>query len=467
MNHLASLFSPSSIAIVGASSEPASGTNSIFLTPLRQYGFRGPIYPINPKVSEIMGLPAYPSLSAVPGPVDYVICAVAAGLTLPLVEECQKKGVKILHIFSAGFSESGPEGARLEAELVSRARRGGVRVLGPNCFGASYPRSGLCSMPDMGKEPGGVAIISQSAATARDLTESGSRRGLKFGKVVHYGNAADINETELLEFMGEEEESKIVAVYLEGVKDRRFLSVLRRVAARKPVLVLKGGRSEAGSRAALSHTGSLAGSAQVWRAVLRQAGAIPVETVDEMEDLLVTFTVLRPPQGRRVGIVIFGGGFCVQAADECQNEGLQVPALPPETQAQFREFISAVGTSLKNPLDVPPAVVWREDRNFRTLAVLDSCPEIDIILTRAFIPVSTYLEGPHVLEAQAGAIIRAGKELKKPVVLVSRYMGSPGSGEIMVRLLEACREGGVPLYPSVVRAARSLRTYLEFMEKRP
>ena len=189
--------------------------------------------------------------------------------------------------------------------------------------------------------------------------------------------------------------------------------------------------------------------------------------MEKVEDLLVTFTLLRPPRGKRVGIVIFGGGFCVQAADECQNEGLEVPALPPQAQAQLQEFISAVGTSLKNPLDVPPAVVWREDRNFRTLAVLDSCPEIDIILTRAFIPVSTYLEGPHVLEAQAGAIIRAGKELKKPVVLVSRYMGSPGSGEIMVRLLEACREGGVPLYPSVVRAAHSLRTYLEFMEKRP
>jgi len=460
------IFNPSSIAIVGASSEADSATNTIFVEPLLDFGFKGPIYPVNPKAESVMGLKAYPSLKDIPGPVDYVICAVAAFLIPEVVRQCIEKGVKALHIFTAGFSETGTEeGRRLEQEIVEQARSGGVRVIGPNCFGISYARSGLCSMPDMSREPGTVAVVSQSAATARDITEGGTRRGLKFSKVINYGNGCDLNETDFLAYLRDDPETEVIALYLEGVRGRNFFPVLKETAGRKPVVLLRGGRSQSGGEAARSHSGSLVSGEHVWEAVVRQSGVIPAEDLDELEDILVTLHHLPGLTGRRAGLINFGGGFCVQAADEFERAGLEVPALSPETRSRLREFIPPVGTSVRNPIDVPPGVIWRASRLHRTVSILAEAPEIDFILVRMFIPASSHRKFPYLFEEQLEGILRS-RRLPKPVGVVFRFTGAPESADMALKLLTACGEARIPVYPSMGHAARALRRVIAYNERR-
>lgn len=466
MKELDYIFNPASIAIVGASSEVDSATNTIFVEPLLDFGFKGPIYPINPKAERVMGLKAYPSLESVPGPVDYVICAVAAPLIPGIVQQCIDKKVKALHIFTAGFSEIGTEeGKKLEREIAEKARSGGVRIIGPNCFGISHPRSGLCSMPDMSKEPGPVAVVSQSAATARDLIEGGTRRGLKFSKVINYGNGCDLNETDFLDYLKDDPETEIIAVYLEGVRGRGFFPTLRETARRKPVVLLRGGKTEAGGQAARSHSGSLTTRQDVWEAVIRQAGVIPADDLDELEDILVTLYHAPRLEGKRVGLINFGGGFCVQAADEFEKAGLEVPALSSETISRLREFIPPVGTSVRNPLDVPPGVIWRASRLHRTISILAESPEIDFILVRMFIPASSHRKFPYLFEEQLEGVLRSNK-LAKPLGVVFRFTGTLESAEMAVKLLAACSEAGILVYPSMGRAARAFSRVIAYNEKR-
>ncbi|MEK7848237.1 MAG: CoA-binding protein, partial [Chloroflexota bacterium] len=228
MAALDSIFFPLSVAVVGASAEPNSGTNIVLLNPLFRYGFKGAIYPVNPKVAEIQGLKAYPSLLDIPGPVDLVICALAARHLPGVARECAQKGVKGLHIFSAGFGETGDsEAKRLEAEVVALARQGGVRVIGPNCFGVSCLASGLCTLGGLPLQPGTVALASQSSAIAVEFTDAAGSRGVRFSKAVCYGNGADLNETDFLEYFGQDPNTHIIVLYLEGVKGKRFFPVLQ------------------------------------------------------------------------------------------------------------------------------------------------------------------------------------------------------------------------------------------------
>ncbi|MEE8174054.1 MAG: CoA-binding protein, partial [Dehalococcoidia bacterium] len=285
------IFHPRSIAVVGASTQPSGSAANIFIEPLLILDYPGAIYPINPKGGELLGLKIYPTLADVPGPVDLATICVPAPLVPQVMADCAHKGVKLAQIFTAGFSESGEAGERLEAEIAAIARRGGVRVIGPNCMGIYCPGTGLSFNPYFPRDSGAVGFLSQSGANINDVVEPGVHRGLHFSKVVSYGNACDLNECDFLEYLAGDPETQIIAMYIEGTRDgQRFIKALSQATRAKPVIILKGGRTRGGSRATLSHTGSLAGDDAVWDALCRQMGVIQAYNVEELIDVLVTFS---------------------------------------------------------------------------------------------------------------------------------------------------------------------------------
>jgi acyl-CoA synthetase (NDP forming) len=360
-----SVFRPRSVAVVGASSNVDSPGHD-YVRSLVDFGFAGPIYPINPRAPEILGLKAYPSLSAVPGDVDLVISCIPADGVISMIGEARGKGVTALHLFTGRFSETGDaKAAELEQEVLSAASAAGMRIIGPNCMGVYDSTSRLSFRPDLPKERGDVAFISQSGNNSVELMLHGAARGLRFSKVVSYGNALDLTEADFFEYLADDTETKVVGAYIEGTRDgRRLFEAVRRCASAKPVVILKGGRTGAGSRTAASHTAALAGQRQIWSAVLRQAGAVEVATFDELIDMMVAFAFLRTATTAnrkqetrgaddrvRVGVVGGGGGRAVQSADVCEEAGLAVPKLPAAIREALRMQAPQLADWVDNPVD--------------------------------------------------------------------------------------------------------------------
>ena len=346
------LFRPRSVAVAGASTNVDSPGHD-YLEAIKRQGFSGPIYPINPKADTVAGLRAYPSLREVPGQVDLVISCVPAPAVPELVEHCGEKGVRFLHLFTGRFSETGDaEAARLEQAIARRAAELGVRILGPNGMGLYHPAGGLSFRPDLPTDRGGVAFLSQSGNNAVEVITRGNARGLAFGKVVNYGNGLDITPGELLRYLADDPETTVIGGYVEGVPDGRgFYEGLRAAAARKPVIIHKAGRTRAGARSAASHTAALAGQAELWSTVLRQAGAIEARNQEQLLDLMVGAALLRPPAGRRIAIVGGGGGRSVQSADAAEENGFEVVPLPHAVRERVRERAPMLADWVGNPVD--------------------------------------------------------------------------------------------------------------------
>jgi acyl-CoA synthetase (NDP forming) len=302
------LFHPNSIALVGITTATTWHWTLTFLEGLIEIEFDRPLYLVNPKGGEIKGHKVYTSLKDVPGNIDYVIGLVNAQIAPRLVEECAEKGVRAIHFCTAGFSETGEEQRiKLESELAEVARRKGIRIIGPNCMGIYCPQSRLSFSPAFLKESGPVGVISQSGGNSIYLVRQAALRGVRFSKVISYGNACDINETDLLEYLANDADTKIIALYIEGIKDgKRFRRALEEATKEKTVILLKGGATEGGARAAAGHTAALAGSRTTWDALCKQLGIISVSSIEEMIDVLVTFLFLPLPRGRNA--LLFGAG---------------------------------------------------------------------------------------------------------------------------------------------------------------
>lgn len=349
MSGLDFVFHPRSIAVVGASANPTK-RGYAYVAQLRAIGYPGRLYPVNPKGGTILGLPVYPSIEAIPGEVDYVVSAVPAAQLPAVIEECARKGVKVLQLYTAHLGEAGE--VERERRIVEQARRAGIRLLGPNCMGVYSPRERITFRFGWSAPPGPVAFISQSAGHTAEVVYQGQVRGLGFSKVVSYGNAADIAESELLSYLARDPETGIIGAYIEGVKDAsHFPAALREAARHKPVIILKAGRTPAGARATRSHTASLSGSDAVFAALLRQAGAIRADTIEDLVDLLVAFHFLKPPGGRNVAAIGAGGGGSVLASDELEAQGLGVPPFPPEVEARVKDIVRDDWSLIKNPVD--------------------------------------------------------------------------------------------------------------------
>jgi len=406
LHDLDQIFQPRSVAVVGVSSDPFKPYGQMLLVPILQSGFdKERIYPINPKGGETLGLKVYPSVKDVPGPLDYVITTINARLTAQLMEDCVAKGVKAVSLFTAGFSETGTEeGRQLEAELVKIARQGGVRIIGPNCMGIYCPSGRLSFAFDFPHEKGQVGFISQSGGNSFYFVRAAVNRGIRFSKAVSYGNACDINETDLLEYLSHDPETKVITVYVEGTRDGvRFFRVLREAAKAKPVIVLKGGVTEGGSRATATHTGSLAGSSAHWDALLKQSGAIRVYDLDEMVDVAVSLLYMRAPKGRNVAVIGIGGGASVQATDDCERAGLYLPALAEDIRGQLLTFIPEQGSMFRNPIDAQIGAMDPEGFA-RTIRIVASWDKIDVVIAHIASGITPFVpDDAGMLNRMAGA----------------------------------------------------------------
>ena len=344
--NLDEIFLPRSVAVVGASPMEFY-TISLMMGKLRDH-----FYPVNPNYREVHGVKCYPSILDIEDSVDYVILALPAQYVLKTVDECIRKGVKCVHSFTSGFSETGlAEGIERERELAALIK-GRVRMIGPNCMGICCPRSGLSFNPGSKLIEGHIGVISQSGTFAQGFIHAGRSRKVNISKMVSYGNAIDLDCPEFLTYLADDADTSVIALYVEGVKEGGPVRAAMEYAAfRKPVIVLKGGMTKQGGRVASSHTGALAGSGETWATLFRQTGAVQV---DDFEDLVNTVIALGDsplPGGNGVSIVTYSGGFSVVQSDMCIKAGLEVPQLSPSAVTELREFVPASGTMIGNPLD--------------------------------------------------------------------------------------------------------------------
>jgi acyl-CoA synthetase (NDP forming) len=458
------IFNPQSIAIVGASSGRKIG--GLAVRYLKFAGYKGKIFPVNPKEREILGLKAYPSVREIPDPVDYVIVMVPAATVLGVIDDCAAKGVKVVQLFTAGFSETGEEEpTRLERGMVARARRAGIRLIGPNCVGISVPAK-LIPVETTGVigQPGDIAILAQSGGHTETLADVGLSRGICFSKLISFGNACDLNAIDFLEYLKEDPETRIIALYLEGITNgRQLFELLAEISPIKPVVVLKGGRTEAGKEMATSHTGSLAGSAAVWTAAIKQAGAIEVSTLEEMADTLMALQYLPPITGNRIAIVSQlgggAGGAGVLAADVCTSLGLELPPFTGEIRDRLKSIVNAPGSILRNPLDL--SLVGRQPALLqKVLEILAELPDINLIMLNQRPTFLLALVSKAELQAINDVLVDYQRSNKKPLVVISPPGGIYEKERVEVE--RRLSQAGIPVYPSFERAARALANIIRY-----
>ncbi|MBI4301766.1 MAG: CoA-binding protein [Chloroflexi bacterium] len=457
MVNLSELFHPRSIAVVGASADERPGADT-WLSRLVDFPFPGPIYPVNPRAQEILGLKAYSSIKEIPDPVDYVIIIVPAPVVPQVMADCAAKGVKVVHIFSAGFREAGTaEGERLEAEVVKIARQAGIQVLGPNCMGIYCPGAGLTNSRELPGDSGSVAFVSQSGGHAIEFARGGAWRGLRFSKVISYGNGCDLTAEDFLDYLADDPETQIIGAYIEGLRDgRRFMKAARHCVETKPLIILKSGFTKAGSRAALSHTGSLAGQEEVWDTFFRQSGAISVASMEEMLEVTLAFYYLPVLNGPRVGLIGGGGGASVNAADALEKAGLQVPSLSENTLAELRRLLPEVGRSVRNPIDLQgghlgPTHIYR-----RALELLLADPMVDVGICVVDLQYFSSPEGQAPLQRKVETLLEVAAAQEKPLAVVLRSHASEEGVRLLIREQSRCLQAKVPVFFSIDAAAKAL-----------
>jgi acyl-CoA synthetase (NDP forming) len=468
-------FNAKSVAVVGAAPPRKKGFMGMYAC-VRDFGYAGRLYPVNPNISEIDGVKAYPDLVSLPEPVDLVVVSVPAPRVPEVLRDCAAAGCKTVHIFTAGFRETGePEGIRLQEEMEKIAREGGLRVIGPNCMGVFAPRTQLVTWPAALKGAGSLAFVSQSGGNAQELTKyAASRYGIHFSKAVSYGNALTLDGADYLDYLSHDDETEIVAMYIEGVKDgRRFLKLVGETNRRKPVIIFKGGLSETGARAVSSHTGALAGGAKIWRAFFRQTGAVPVESIEEMADVALAFHCLRDIRGKRTCVLGYGGGSVVSVADNCAKAGLALPAFSPALFGEVRKLVPPVGAMIRNPIDAA-AAFQDVDVMGNILRLLAASDEIDNIIV--FVPIDWLMNegdgGGRHIEKVARFLAGEGRKLAggKPVVGVWRqFVPDPENRKWVPVLEEILLSAGIPVYKGVPRAVNALAkaaAYYAFQERR-
>ena len=450
-----------SVAVVGAARPRTDGFPGMFGC-MRNFGYAGRLYPVNPKLSDINGIKAYPNLTALPEPVDLVIVSVPARFVPDVLRECIATGNKTVHVFTSGFKETGEEeGIRLQEEIEKIALEGGLRVVGPNCMGFYVPKTRLLTWTAASKESGPVALISQSGGNAQDFTNyTTSHTGIQFSKVFSYGNALTLDSTDFLDYLSHDHETKIITMYLEGVKDgRRFLKLVTEINRQKPIIIYKGGLSEPGTLAVSSHTGALAGGEKIWQAFFRQTGAVLVESLEEMADVTLAFHHLGKTQGRKTTVLGFGGGAGVSVADNCAKTGLELPAFSPALINELRKLIPPAGTMICNPID---AMITFHDFDLmgKTLQLLAETDEIDnIIVSMPFDWLFGKEKGGGYIEKVALYLAGEGRKRAggKPIVVVWRQYEPQQEIRRWAPVIEnILLPAGIPVYEGVPRAVNAL-----------
>jgi acyl-CoA synthetase (NDP forming) len=490
------MFHPRSIAVVGASTDPMRWfINEFYIDPLLKMGYQGKIHAVNPRGGEILGLPVYKRLSDVPAPVDHVVSCIPARETPQVLEECAAVGARVFQLYTAGFAETGePEGIDLQRRLLDTARRHGIRVLGPNCMGIYCPSSRVSYCTNYPREGGPVGLISQSGSNATYIIRSAVVRGLRFSKAISYGNACDVNECDLLEYLADDPETGVIAAYIEGTSDgQRLRRVMARAASLKPVVVYKGGYTAGGARAASSHTGALAGSDAAWEGLLKQAGAVKVHGVDEMVDMLVALLRMAPPQGANACAVGNGGGASLLATDELEQAGFRLPPIPEEIRDRLKRLIPLAGSMLRNPIDAAPLMgieqaklleragdlsrweeALKEVRFVRGdgglgdfMAALEDWRELDFMVLHYSMDSLPGAIREWTVATGGGPAMLAARGHRLPAAAVIHFIANADSWLPSLKLQQICIEAGFPLFLSMRGAARAIRSLMDFDRAHP
>jgi acyl-CoA synthetase (NDP forming) len=460
-NKLDRAFNPKTLVVVGDSNR------NDFQWLRAQSTFKGKLYSVqvNPesiRAIEAMGIPNYTRITDIPEPVDLVIVSVPRAALPQVLEDCIRKEVAAVHLFTAGFSETETEeGLRAEAWLKQRAEETGLHVIGPNCMGIFNPRAGNRQFPQQYAGTGGpLGIISQSGGHAVNMSLMAHMFGLDVHKSVSFGNGTVLDSCDFLEYFAQDPDIKVIGMYLEGVKDgERFMKALKAATARKPVVVWKGGRTEEGGRAIASHTGSLAVSYAVWEAMIRQCGAVGVREMEELVDTANALTHLPPVKGTRVGVTGGSGGQSVNIADTFAEADLSLPRLTEDSYERLREFYDIIGGGYLNPVDTGNQ---NRFQMARILDILIQDPHIDNLVVLALARMLN-------LFGRLDTFVEMTADLKtktdKPILTIITYHSFeeiPVVQEAVAKLQAA----GVPAFTSIERGAVALRNAYEYYRRR-
>ena len=463
-NRLDRAFNPRCVAVIGDSKK----TNFEWLH--SELDFKGKLYSVqvNPETIEdikALGVENHTSLLDIPEPIDLAIVAVSRNAALNVLEDCIRKDVAAAHFFTAGFSETHTEEGRgLEQALAARAEEANFHLIGPNCMGIFNPRLGIKQTPDQYcGTPGPVGFISQSGSMALTFSLDAHLLGLDISKSVSSGNGIALEATDFLEYFSQDHEVKVIGMYLEGVKDgRRFFSVLRRAAARKPVVIWKGGRTEDGGRAIASHTGALAVTGTVWDAAVNQCGAVQVTTMEEMIDTLKALVYFPPVRGDRTAVIGGSGGQSVAITDALVDVGLRVPRLTQESYSELETFFNIVGGSYRNPIDTAGPV--RRDMR-RVWGIVAQDPNIDNLIGITGTKPGRQIS-PQQVQGSLDLMRQVKESTSKPLMVFVFLYTADAAREVRDIILKF-QEIGIPAFPTIERGARVLRNTLEYYRRHP
>ncbi|MEM1910199.1 MAG: CoA-binding protein [Sulfolobales archaeon] len=451
-------FSPRTVVVVGASRKPGKVGYEL-LRNLREM-FRGVLYAVNPEAREILGVPCYPNLASIPEDIDVAVVSVPAEKVLEVAEEAGKKGVKGLIVISGGFKEVGAEGLEREKKLIEIVKKYGMRLIGPNCVGVYVPKTGMNTL-FLSKERQGypthgfIAFASQSGAFGSAVLDWAAMRGIGISKFVSYGNKADVDEVDVLLYLKNDEDTRVITLYIEGIENgAEFFKVLGEVTKYKPVVVLKSGRTEAGARAASSHTGSLAGSDSIYDAVFKQSGAIRAYSMEELFDLAMGLAMQPPAAGERVVVLTVGGGSGVMATDALSELGLKVPKLSDSTVSKLRKILLPFASPY-NPVDVTGSAV--DEHLVEAIDILlTSEDQIDAVM---WLP---YYMVPGITPELNKKFLERVKKLFRETNRVVPIVGVATGGSYTAIYAKEAESMGIPMYVSPERAAKVIKALVDY-----
>lgn len=457
------LFRPESIAVIGASNSPDKWGNWMVTRPMRS-GFRGRVYPVNPKAERIFGLRSFRNVRDIEDPVDLAIITVPATAVPQAMRDCVQKGIRAAVLISAGFAETGPEGEALQDEVLQIAREGGIRFMGPNGMGIWSSAVRMNTAFGFTPRTGGISFVSQSGTMGAYLLETATNKGYGFNAFLSVGNQADLSMADYVEYLGEDDRTSVIVLYIEGLRDgNRFLSNARAVIRKKPIIVFKAGRTEQGARATMSHTASIAGSDELFEAICHQAGIIRMHDVSHAFDVAEALSKQPLPKGNRVAVVSGGGGHCVVTTDACGAVGLEVPELNAETVRALSQYLMPHAPPPKNPIDL--AADPRPMAIANIIQLLAQSPQIDAIITMAPVNIwSTNMAYVREVLSTAEMISEIPAKYGKPLIATTMRNSMQGIA------YELMRERKIPFYEfpeEATRAMYGLYRYSQLQKRHP
>jgi len=453
---LETFFSPKSVAIIGASHTKGKIGYVVFTNFLSGL-FNGKIYPVNKNTEPILGQKVYDSISNIPGGVDLAVIVIPTKFVQGVLSACVKKGVKSVILITSGFSEMGKEGKELENELKKTVRATRTRVVGPNCLGVYDSSSQVdtlflarkrCGRP----KEGNIAFISQSGAVGSTILDWLAEEDIGMSKFISYGNGMDVDESDLIEYLGNDPRTKVITAYIEGLKGsgKKFMKVCKKVSRKKPIIILKSGKTKKGTEAVSSHTGSLAGSGRIYSAAFKQSGVIEANTWQELFDYARAFSTQPTPKGDRIVIVTDGGGFGVLATDEAERSQLKLP-MPSKRLKEKMSHVMPPYATLHNPIDLTGDT---DAERYRVS--IEEClksGEYDGVIA------ITLFQVPKLEENVVDYLIELKKKYKKPILACA------AGGEYSNKLSKKLIKGGIPVYPTPERTVKVMKALVEYGKK--